>query len=1652
MKVYLKKISLLAVASLAVTFFLIFVTYNLGVFDALVKKRLIESLDRMGIELFSENLTIKVFPLRLELINAKFINKSKQKPLFKIQHAVIQVSLGELFSPARKIEVNATEINGLEVWIEFDEEGKSNFSDLKLAEERGYIELSYSSASLEIKNGIIHLNSLSRPIEAKAHNLELNFRPVSDQEYKFRINSTESFLSYNGKKLEPIDLSFEGVLSENAAKITKAKIKSPAIDSELIGEIENLQDFRYSFDVRAEISLEKIGILFTPETALQGNGTFLGKLTGEGEKYKIEGEVFSDSISTSTFSLKTLQGYGGLKIREGIYEASGQVLVDMLNAGDLKLNLFKLNGNIKGRGDSITWLGDLQSAAVNSPLGSIVSLYMKDALIDYEEKKIKASIGSLQAQKASTKDFQADLLLTKNLMFDGFNLQTPFLSVGNLKVGQTIAKNLKAEKVRIYKTGENIESDKIKIQRIRSDETEVSDLEANRLKADQKGNFKIESAFAQKLKAKDLVASGVSAADINSENAKNQTTINAKLIKLNKLENAQIETAAFDIAGVRVAIKQQVLTATSDDIKISEVLLKKNQTVSQSGKLENIVITKPFFVLEPSGKYRASLDLSIGNGDIASVKLGKAKTSILLTNEQLQLKDISAEVLDGTLSASAVISFSAKNSSKINASFSEVNLSKLLLTQNGRVLPLSGKINGTLDLTFPQTNFEQASGAIRANLQASAGPSDSIPVNGRIDVLAEKGTFTLKNGNLKTETSSLIIAGTFDLKSKNSDLEIFLDSNEAGEIEYLVAALEVSPELNKIFEDYKIKMAGKLSFKGRLAGNLNNPAIEGKVSLQTLSLKENPIGSLQADLFISPKAIRVNNAKIENESGFVAFKIEIPQPLENNASIEASISNFNIENLIAALPLPDSLEALRKVEAKISGKVLLNGLPNRAKGTLELNSKNGKFAGEDFDLLDAFLSITEEFVNLDRFFIRHQDSVLSVRGRYEGETTLFDLEAEGQNLQVSKILAFLPERQNLPDFDGALNFVVKIRGELTETTTYEIAAKAATQEFSINQKPIGSLTLDTFTKEQKVISTLTIDIGNQQQKLDASVNLADENLPFEIYGNLETADLSPYLALLTTQGIDVSGFSTGNLKVEGHLIATDSNQNKIFGLHDIRGRLDLQTLSLQINEIPITNKEPVKISFDSKEVVFEKAVFASAGSTLVITGNKALQEQTANNLSIEGRVNLRLLDIFLKDTFLTGISNVSVRLTGTNQDLKLTGRAQIENSTLSTFIGSERLNFEKINGRIIFTSNQIQIEEATGFLGGGRVQAQGGAILKNLRLEGLRLELIGRNITAPLPKNFITTGNAEIIVASKRSGDNFETLIAGTIYARRSIYSKDIDLADIIGSRREGSITEGTSTSFAAPKLDLTLIGRDALIVRNNIADLTASVDLKVTGDVNSPVLIGRITTNEGTLFYRSEKYSIRRGSLEFPSQIDREPFLSLQAETEIQTYRIEVDLSGELSETSSLSLNVRSNPPLPQADIVSLITTGSLTNTETGIPTATSGINTAAELLTDAFVNSPIRRATDRLFGLNRFEISPVISGIKQTPTARLTVGRQINRNLLVTYSTNLSEDQRQILAFEYRVSNRLSLVAQYEQKSLNNFVRNRDSFSFEIRLRKRF
>ena len=300
-------------------------------------------------------------------------------------------------------------------------------------------------------------------------------------------------------------------------------------------------------------------------------------------------------------------------------------------------------------------------------------------------------------------------------------------------------------------------------------------------------------------------------------------------------------------------------------------------------------------------------------------------------------------------------------------------------------------------------------------------------------------------------------------------------------------------------------------------------------------------------------------------------------------------------------------------------------------------------------------------------------------------------------------------------------------------------------------------------------------------------------------------------------------------------------------------------------------------------------------------------------------------------------------------------------------------------------------------------------------------------------------------------GNQQAQFIRGNVEVHRTEYTKDIRLEEIINQKPAPSIEEGGEFKLADTAVfdKLHVEGRNALIMRNNLGDVVASVSLTVDGPVKEPIIEGRITATRGTLNFRNNPYEITRGLIYFPARLGADPVLNIEAQSVIRGYRVTALIEGPLTRPTT---NVGSEPALPQADVVSLILTGTLSSTDTSTSVlAQSGLGTAASLLTDALINAPISRATNKLFGLS-LAINPVITPNSSTPTARLTGKRQITKDLMVTYSTNIASDPNQVLAVEYRVSNRISFVAQYEQGSTRNLSTRNNNYSFEIRLRKRF
>ena len=146
-------ILLLLIASTAILF-------RVGVFDSYIKNQFRAKMADIGIAFDADVFRVSASPLELELKNATFNDKANGDKLFFIRDARLGMTVIDLISLrlSRDISIDTTDINGAEVWVKFDENGRSNFSNLKLVEDQAgsAVNFRYDSVAFKVEDSVVH--------------------------------------------------------------------------------------------------------------------------------------------------------------------------------------------------------------------------------------------------------------------------------------------------------------------------------------------------------------------------------------------------------------------------------------------------------------------------------------------------------------------------------------------------------------------------------------------------------------------------------------------------------------------------------------------------------------------------------------------------------------------------------------------------------------------------------------------------------------------------------------------------------------------------------------------------------------------------------------------------------------------------------------------------------------------------------------------------------------------------------------------------------------------------------------------------------------------------------------------------------------------------------------------------------------------------------------------------------------------------------------------------------------------------------------------------------------------------------------------------------------------------------------------------------
>ena len=1568
--------------------------YRFGYVDRYVAGQITSTFANYGIRATIKEFHSSLPPQTVEMSGIELYDAASGEQLGKIDHLTAKIRIEDLYALnlRRNINLQDLKIEGFEAWVKFDEQGRSNFRNIHIPapEPNARILFAYSTAHVEIKSGVVHYGDLKHEISGEAKNLQATIQPNDpNAPVDSRMNAVTVGLSDSTFTYDGRPINNIDISAHGRVNQTRAEIQDLTLKSPVAeAHLQGTMD-----DWRA--------------LRYQMNITSSVDLT-----------QVSDTFQTGT----TLRGIGNFA------------------------------GTVTGDGDHFTVQGSVKSDALAADGLRLQGLNVT-ANGSVQDKTYQIN-GKAVADLLSSGAFEIDALqLAGKVMGTGTN----FRWIGELRAvaekgyGTTmtglILRDARAEMNDGVLT---TSARQFAANALTASGAKVNGVTASDLRVRKQND--VTTATVASVKAGDVTASGatvkgVTANQVNVEDRNGVTSVVVKNVQVGATSAAGAEIGELNIAGVKLSVRSRRIEGSTADIDAGTVKFA-------DGQAENVKLAKPVFVVEPSGSYRASADLSIGGGVMGRMNMGQATAKVVATSSEIQLNNFTADIFKGRASGSARIVLGGNGASHVVADFSGLDIAGPLTAIAGSTVPLTGRATGNVDLAFPGTDYKLASGTLTTQLRAEAGNStaDRIPITGDVAVRADRGTFNIQQLNLQTPATSLKATGQFSFEN-DSNLQVDLNSSDANELQTVLVSSGLLPEVEAQMETYGIGLAGRLVFNGNIRGKLSSPDVNGTFSLASLLVNSNELGSLSATVAMNANEMRVTNGQLsEADGGGVQFSLVKPRTGENNASLQATLDRANagtLSALLASFPGGGGTSGISSLEtqADVSGVIKVDGIPNAMNGSADLRLGPGKIAGEQLQSMTARATFRGSNVNVESIDVRLAAGHVVASGNFTTTTKAFDFQGKAEGVDLSRLTA-LSNRPGTPAVTGIADFTAHIVGNLSQPdfSSYQITFDGQGRDVTINGKPTGTLALVGRTENKQLSITLTSGLLGQPQVIAAKINLAGERLPATVETTLTNADLTKLLSIvLPSTTVRVSGLATGTIKASGDLLDEDG----YFSIAGLTGSASFSELNFRVEDVQLTAAAPLVVRFAPGEMVLDGARFTGPGTNITLDGRLATSSGGNQNLNVNGSLNLRVLNGLSPDFFSSGTGEVAVRVSGTFEDPRLIGTASVAGGSVSVLLGNERWTVSNLVALVRFTSNQAQIDSLTGMLGGGRVNATGGALLEGFTVSRFLINLNADDISVPFPQDFRSTLDAQVEIR----GSSREQLITGTVNLRRAEYTQDIELADLIKKQSE-SIEEGAEIEFTRTAVfaALRVEGRNALVVRNNLADLVGSVSLQLDGPVNDPTISGRITSTRGTLNFRNDRYDITRVLVDLPPARNADPVINIQGESQIRGYRIIINLTGPLSQPQAI---VRSEPALPQADVVSLITTGQLSADDTSSSILSqSGVGAATSLLTDALINAPAQKATSKLFGLTRFEINPVLaSGTRgSTPAARLTLGRRISKEVTVTYSTNVTSDPNQILSLEYRVSDRLSFIAQYEQASNRELTSHTDNFSFEIRFRKRF
>jgi outer membrane protein assembly complex protein YaeT len=358
-------------------------------------------------------------------------------------------------------------------------------------------------------------------------------------------------------------------------------------------------------------------------------------------------------------------------------------------------------------------------------------------------------------------------------------------------------------------------------------------------------------------------------------------------------------------------------------------------------------------------------------------------------------------------------------------------------------------------------------------------------------------------------------------------------------------------------------------------------------------------------------------------------------------------------------------------------------------------------------------------------------------------------------------------------------------------------------------------------------------------------------------------------------------------------------------------------------------------------------------------------------------------------------------VTGLADEPLVDGRMTIENGGL--VLRRPRFAVTDLQGTVTFARDALRLGEITANANGGTLRIGGGIQYPKFTLSGGSISITGRGLALEVPDDL----RSEIDADLQLNVSNTSPTITGSVTLLRGSYRKPVSLtAQLLNTNTPPAVPTAQAGPdwFNRVLLNVDVKTAEGVVVDNNYARLDMSANLRIVGTLNEPVPTGRVAIEEGgDVFLSGRTYDVVRGTVNFTNTRKFEPTLDLALQTRVQRYDITLEVSGT---PETLSANLRS-PGVSQAELVSLLLTG-----QRGDTTAIANTDIARGQLL-MLLSGELLGFAGRAVGLDTVQVSQGLGAAASDfdllatdtdPSARLTVGKNLSRNVEVLFSQALS------------------------------------------------